>query len=191
MSWLGGYKANKPSNSAQESREEKRERLLAERIQRAQRRAQLQQQLKSAQESRLEADKAIKDLLALDPHIFESGSAEEVSVSEDILDEVSESDNASVQEEVDQPAIMAEEFDVQNDTDGDKALSQLQSAQCPFSKSDIDFWFCQLESQLELIEVKSQWMKRMALLRFLLDFSAILMASLLGIVASSLLAMSF
>ena len=37
----------------------------------------------------------------------------------------------------------------------------------PVIKDDIEFWFGQLEGQLEVIEIKSQWLKRIAVQRFL------------------------
>ena len=59
------------------------------------------------------------------------------------------------------------DFDTENGTDGEKALDKLGSIKCPFDKSDIEFWFCELEGQLETIGVKSQWVKRIALQQFL------------------------
>ena len=46
-------------------------------------------------------------------------------------------------------------------------LGDLKGVQCPFIKDDIEFWFGQLEGQLEVIEIKSQWLKRIAVQRFL------------------------
>ena len=152
MSWLGGYNS-KPSTSAQadlaEAREAKRKKLEAEKAQRAARRDQLRKQLLAAQEAQEEATQAINELLEIDPDIFNvEGEIQEVS--EDILDD---SDMA--------------DFDVENETDGKSALDKLGSVKCDFSKDDIEFWFTELESQLEIIEVKSQWTKRIALQRFL------------------------
>ena len=62
--------------------------------------------------------------------------------------------------------IMAD-FDTENGTDGEKALGKLGSIKCEFDKNDIEYWFSELEGQLEVIEVKSQWLKRTALQRFL------------------------
>ena len=55
---------------------------------------------------------------------------------------------------------MAEEFDVENGTDNEKAMDKLGSVQCPFSKEEIEFWFCEFESQLEVIGVKAQGTKK-------------------------------
>ena len=152
MSWLRGY--SKTSTSAAESREEKRKRLEEDRQSRAKNRAELQKQLAAAQQSRQEADQALRDLFDIDPSVFEE-QLPEISISEDILDE-----------DLDNVAVMTD-FDTENGTDGKSALSELKSVQCPFMKDDIVFWFGQLEGQLEVIEVKSQWMKRIALQRFL------------------------
>ena len=98
--------------------------------------------------------------------------AEEVDQMED--------DNSFPNEEIDQ--ILSEEvvdqappaeaatmtdFDAENGTDGKSALADLKGDVCPFMKDDIAFWFGQLEGQLEVIEVKSQWLKRIAVQRFL------------------------
>ena len=157
MSWLGGYK---PSTSKQvsesELREAKRKKLEEERqqrLQRAQERVNRQKQLQAAVEAQAEADKAFKELCALVPDILE-GDFDDSNVDEDILNDSEE-------------ATMAAEFDVEDGKDGDKAMDKLGSVKCEFSKEDIEFWFSELEGQLEVIEVKSQWTKRTALQRFL------------------------
>ena len=162
MSWVGGYKS-KLSTSAQESREEKRERLLAERLERAQRRDQLQKQLKQAQESRIEADQALQNLLERDPKIFESDIAQEAS--KEVLDEAEALliDTIAGDEEIE---IMAE-FETENGEDSEKAMDKLGSVRCEFMKEDVEFWFSEIESQLEVIEVKAQWTKKTALQRLL------------------------
>ena len=43
----------------------------------------------------------------------------------------------------------------------------MKTVQCPFIKDDVEFWFSQLEGQLTVIEIKSQWSKRIAVQRFL------------------------
>ena len=48
-----------------------------------------------------------------------------------------------------------------------KAMEKMSSIICPFQKDDVDFWFSELETQLEMIGVKAQWTKRLALARFL------------------------
>ena len=159
MSWLRGYKKPEPSTSAEptekEIREAKRQKLEADRLLRAQQRNKLRKQLLAAQESQAEANQALQDFLDIDPEIF-SGEVSTEEVTEDIL-------NDSAEERV----TMAEAFDVENGTDGDKALDKLGTIKCPFEKTDVEFWFCELESQMEIIGVKSQWVKRIALQQFL------------------------
>ena len=151
MSWFGGYKPKPPVDP----REAKRTSLEAERqerLQRAKQRAARQKQLEEAQKAQAEADQALEELLNIAEDIF--GDLEDDS-SEDIDED-----------ELLAPDIM-EDFDVENGTDGDKAAEKLGTLQCPFTKSDIDFWFTQLETQLEVLGVKSQWVKRLALQRVL------------------------
>ena len=76
MSWLSGYKS-KPSTSsstASESdvREAKRKKLEQDRLLRSKQREVTKKQLQAAQESREEANKAIKDLLAIAPDILDT-----------------------------------------------------------------------------------------------------------------------
>ena len=95
-------------------------------------RAELQKQLAAAQQTRQEADQALRDLYDIDPSVFEE-ELPEISVSEDILNE-----------DLDNIAVMTD-FDAENGIDGKSALSELKSVQCPFMKDDIVFWFGQLE----------------------------------------------
>ena len=153
MSWLSGYKA-KPSTSSAASetdlREAKRKKLEADRLVRAQQRAARQKQLQQVEQSRKEADEALRELCELADDIFEDEPGIDNDVSEDILEDF----------------IMAN-FDQENEDDSATALDNLRSVQCPFNKGDIEFWFSQLEDQLTLIGVKKQWTKKIALTRFL------------------------
>ena len=156
MSWLSGYKS-KPSTSsstASESdvREAKRKKLEQDRLLRSKQREVTKKQLQAAQESREEANKAIKDLLAIAPDILDTPIIE---TSEDIL-ESSDTDSAAM-----------EAFEVENGIDSEKALDKLGNVKCPFEKDDIEYWFSELEGQLEVIGVKSQWVKRIALQQLL------------------------
>ena len=160
MSWLGGYKPSSSKNSVTESREARRKKLeaeQAERIKRAEARAKQRKLLQAAVQARQEADQAIKELCEIDPDIFEGESAASGDISSDILNDTDKED---------QVVIMAD-FDQENGTDGEKALEKMSQIQCPFNVSDLDFWFVELEGQLELIEIKSQWSKRMALQKLL------------------------
>ena len=85
----------------------------------------------------------------------------EGEIVEETISEVCAANN-----DLEEDIIMAS-FDVANGTDGDKAISQIQSIQVPFTREDIDFWFCELETQLTIIDVRSQWLKRIALQRVL------------------------
>ena len=64
-------------------------------------------------------------------------------------------------------SITMVDFDAENAEDSASAMDNLRSVHCPFNKSDIEFWFSQLEDQLTLIGVKRQWTKKIALSRFL------------------------
>ena len=65
------------------------------------------------------------------------------------------------------PQVIMVDFDAENADDTATAMDNLRSVHCPFNKSDIEFWFSQLEDQLTLIGVKKQWTKKIALSRFL------------------------
>ena len=153
MSWLGGYK---PKVSEEDLREARRQKLEADRLQRAQQRTQYKSQLEATLKAQREADQAVQDLLEIDPHIFDK--EDEVSIAESEVSELL-SDT--------KPSDKMVDFDAEDGVDGASALSDLKSLGCPFNKEDIEFWFMTLEGQLEFIEVKSQWLKRMALQKFL------------------------
>ena len=142
MSWFGALK-NDP-------REQKRKQLEEERHQRKEARLRRQQQLQAAQLAQEEADQACSDLLSLDPDIL---TGEDVSV-----------DESEIEELLREPIM---DFDSENGADGANAMDKMSSVKCEFTRDDIEFWFTELETQLEVIEVKSQWSKRIALQRFL------------------------
>ena len=146
MSWFGAIK------KTEDPREERRKQLERERSQRKEARIQRQQQLQAALLAQKEADQACSDLLSLDPDIL---AGDDVQLNDSEVEELLAEDK------------MAEDFDTENGADGDKALDKMGSVKCEFSKDDIEFWFTELETQLEVIDVKSQWTKRIALQRFL------------------------
>ena len=158
MSWFGAIK-NKPSE--EDTREERRKKLEQDRLQRAEARFQLRQQLQAAQQAREEASQAVEELLQIDPNIL-SGESVEVSDSEveALLEESLDRDSAA------EPSKMTD-FDAENGADGASAMDKMSSVKCEFTRDDIEFWFTELETQLEVIDVKSQWSKRIALQRFL------------------------
>ena len=158
MSWIGGYLGNKPEHKREKveaERQAKRDKLEADRLARAQTRAVNKSKLQAAQQSREEANKAFQELRDIAPDLFEYDAE---TVTEDIPEEVI--DELLAEEKM-------EDFETENGTDGDKAMDKLGSVKCEFTKDDIAFWFTEFETQLEVIEVKSQWTKRIALQRFL------------------------
>ena len=56
------------------------------------------------------------------------------------------------------------EFDVEDDTDGEKAQDLARSIKVEWS-NDVKFWFSQLEGEMLMASVKSQWLKRTILQR--------------------------
>ena len=150
MSWLSGYKAKPSTSSEADLREAKRNKLEADRLLRAQQREKRQKQLQAAIDARREADEVIEEFLRLDPDIFSTAADITEEEANEILAE-----------------IMAEPFQIENGTDGEKAMEKLSSIQVPFDKEDIGYWFSQIEGQMEMISVKSQWLKRLAMQRFL------------------------
>ena len=61
--------------------------------------------------------------------------------------------------------IMAEEFDTENGQDGAKASELGRQIKVEFSATDIKFWFAELEAEMTMAAVKSQWMKKTILQR--------------------------
>ena len=56
-------------------------------------------------------------------------------------------------------------FDMENANDGDKAQEHARSIRVEFDLSDVKFWFQQLEGEMLMASVKSQWLKRTILQR--------------------------
>ena len=57
------------------------------------------------------------------------------------------------------------EFDAENGNDGDKAQEHARSIKVEFAPSDINFWFTELEAEMLMASVKSQWLKKTILQR--------------------------
>ena len=57
------------------------------------------------------------------------------------------------------------EFDAENGVDGDKAQEHARSIKVEFSAADINFWFSELEGEMVIASVKSQWLKKTILQR--------------------------
>ena len=147
------YKSSNSSASEENLREARRKKLEQERLFRHQQRADRKKQLQAAIKSREEADQALKDLYNIAPDIFDGTDSESVLI-ENVDELLDLSDNMA-------------EFDTINGTDSATAMENLKSVQCPFELSDIEYWFTEFELQLTLIDVQSQWLKRLALQRFL------------------------
>ena len=165
MSWFGALKgpsANKPEQE-DSPRTAKRKKLQEERLQRARQRDKVKKQIKAVQEAREAADLVEAELFALDPEIFAGEESSEITDEEAALLLEDTVDSQPTLEE----AGTMEDFETENGTDGEKALDKLGSVRCEFNKNNIEFWFSELEGQLEIIEVKSQWIKAKALQRFL------------------------
>ena len=60
----------------------------------------------------------------------------------------------------DDEEAVAVNYDIENKNDGDKAADQARSIKIEFSASDIKFWFAQLEDEMLMASVGSQWLKK-------------------------------
>ena len=63
------------------------------------------------------------------------------------------------------PAAMAEDFETENGQDGAKASELGRQIKVEFSASDIKFWFAELEAEMVMASIKSQWLKKTVLQR--------------------------
>ena len=61
-----------------------------------------------------------------------------------------------------QPVI---DFEDENGQDGEKALEYSRTLKIDFSPDDVDFWFTQIETEMFTCQIKSQWMKRVVLVK--------------------------
>ena len=57
------------------------------------------------------------------------------------------------------------DFDREDRVDGDKAPDQARQIKVEFSVNDVEFWFAQLEDEMTLASVNSQWLKKTVLQR--------------------------
>ena len=64
-----------------------------------------------------------------------------------------------------QAGAPAVDIDVENGVDGDKAPEQARQIRVEFEPNDIKFWFSQLEAEMLMATVKSQWLKKTILQR--------------------------
>ena len=56
-------------------------------------------------------------------------------------------------------------FDAEDGQDGDKAADRAGAIKIEFMASDVKFWFVQLEDEMTMATIKSQWLKRSVLQR--------------------------
>ena len=56
-------------------------------------------------------------------------------------------------------------FDDENAQDGDKAIEHTRSLLIEYNANDVRFWFTQLENEMITCDVKSQWLKRVVLVK--------------------------
>ena len=68
-----------------------------------------------------------------------------------------EPDNAAMPNVVD--------FDVENGVDGEKAQDYARAIKIEFEPNDIRFWFSQLETEMGMSSIRSQWLKKSVLQR--------------------------
>ena len=61
-------------------------------------------------------------------------------------------------------------FDSVDEAEAPETLSRLAQVKVTWDKSDIEYWFTELESQMELYNIKSQWIKRVVTTNNLPDY---------------------
>merc|ERR1712102_110279 len=54
-------------------------------------------------------------------------------------------------------------FDTIDAVDGADSLGKLSQVKVPWDPEDVEYWFTELELQIELFSIKSQWVKRVIL----------------------------
>ena len=57
------------------------------------------------------------------------------------------------------------DFDVENGLDGDKAQDHARAIKVEFDPNDVKFWFSQIENEMVMASIKSQWLKKSVLQR--------------------------
>ena len=141
MSWLSGYKSKSVQNQA-EIREERRQKLEAERLQRAQNRNRIQKQLQDAQKAREEADAVLQQFLEIAPDLFD--------------DETPVNDSSEV--DIDDIVTMVN-FDEENAENGADAMKNLGQIKVKWNAENPDFFFAQLETELQIFSILKQFTK--------------------------------
>ena len=150
MSWLSGLKSE-PVPSQAEIREEKRQKLEAERLQRAQNRNRYQKQLQEAQKAREEADQVLQQFL---------------DIAIDLFDDDDTPIDASVNVDINDIVTMVN-FDEENADNGADAMKNLGQIKVKWNAENPEFFFAQLETELQIFSILKQFTKRQALIRSL------------------------
>ena len=150
MSWLSGLKSKSVPSQA-EIREEKRQKLEAERLQRAQNRNRYQKQLQEAQKAREEADQVLQQFL---------------DIAIDLFDDDDTPIDASVNVDINDIVTMVN-FDEENADNGADAMKNLGQIKVKWNAENPEFFFAQLETELQIFSILKQFTKRQALIRSL------------------------
>ena len=58
------------------------------------------------------------------------------------------------------PDAVVVDFDAENTDDGEKAQDLARSIKIEFEPNDVVFWFSQLEGEMTMATVNSQWLKK-------------------------------
>ena len=155
MSWLGYKSKSLNQTDIEKSREEKRKKLETERKQRAERRHQLQLQLKQAQLARQEAEQVLQEFCNIALDIFDDDDTpidnSEIDIEDIIVD----------------PIVTMVNFDEKNEENGDDAMKNLGQIKVKWNAENPDFFFAQLETELQIFSILKQFTKRQALIRSL------------------------
>ena len=153
MSWLG-YKSKSLQDNQTDSREEKRKKLETARKERDERRNQLQKHLKQAQIARQEAEQILQEFC---------------DIALDLSDNDTPIDNSEVDIEdiIIDPAVTMVNFDEDNKENGDDAMKNLGQIKVKWNAENPDFFFAQLETELQIFSILKQFTKRQALIRSL------------------------
>ena len=60
---------------------------------------------------------------------------------------------------------MVVNFEDENLADGENAIEYTRSLKLEYNATDVAFWFTQLENEMITCDVKSQWLKRVVLVK--------------------------
>ena len=154
MSWLSGYKSKDTLADEREARRKKLEAETQDRLERQRQRASRQKQLQAAVEAREEADKALKDLLDIDPSILDGDTGEIDDSASDIL-------NATPEANMPNNEAAQVNFEDENGEDSNEAMQKACQTLAKFNwdQGDLLFTFSQMEVKMATAGVKKNWTK--------------------------------